>query len=233
MEKGVGMSEFEPSPEALRAAAKMLVGVRDRIEQERKDENMAKTQVREPGVMTGLSHGVDIRNFRQGTLPRNTLPTWIREGARIRGYGDGVLMFPTLITLDDRDVAWDLQAHGDGDACVVAQSAKRWGVINAYMYRTTAWIDFDGVGPIVRYMVSARLRENVINPFDDRQFDLIVPGMYELLAPTRTKDLSAATRAVQRERQRRRRAENPDPGKHGIKTRPVAFMGRVIAGQGM
>ena len=126
-------------------------------------------------------HGIEVRGIRY-EKPGNNLPNWVKQQTAERGYGDAVQPISLFVTDDDISSAFDCAAQGNGNSCVMAQAGKRLGAKQVYFYRTTAWVDF-GSGPIVRYLTSKAIYNNVIDPFDRGDRQAISGGVYPLMPP--------------------------------------------------
>ena len=168
-----------------------------------------KTPPRKAPGRRKAPHGLTTTNITD-TRPGNNLPPFIKDQAETRGYGDAADHLDLVVTQEDINKACAAQAHGDGRACVMAQAAKRLSAQHFYFYRTSAWVDW-GIGPIMRYITSNAIRDNIIKPFDNHDRAHIEPGKYKLRAP-------APSMRLTRQRQR---ATNP----HGKGTRknPMVF----------
>jgi hypothetical protein len=132
-------------------------------------------------------HGIRVDEITH-TRPGNGLPTWVKDKAEARGYGDALDPLSLYITDDDINAACDAVAQGDGSQCVMAQAGQRLGAEAVYFYRTTAWIDF-GSGPILRFLTSKSIYRNVIEPFDSGDRAAITGGVYPLTPARRSKSL--------------------------------------------
>jgi len=138
-----------------------------------------------PHKMTGpgqAPHGMTVRHHTFNR-PANNLPPMVKDQAVERGYGDAITPLSLNVTQTDITKACDALAQGNGRACVMAQAGKRLGAVAIYFYRTSAWVDW-GAGPIMRYITSAGIRNNIIKPFDNNDRVHIVAGIYDLKAPT-------------------------------------------------
>lgn len=143
--------------------------------------------------------------------PGASLPRWVRDATKTRGYGDATQPLSLYIQEGDIAEAFACAAQGNGSACVMAQAGKRIGAQAVYFYRTTAWIDF-GTGPIVRFMTSKQIYNNVISPFDRGDRDSIEPGIYHLTPINKSKRLGS-------DRDRKRNPQRK--GTPGVGTRAV------------
>ena len=132
-------------------------------------------------------HGTKVREIRYDK-PGNNLPKWVKEQTAERGYGDALQPISLFVTEDDINSAFDCAAQGNGDSCVMAQAGKRLGAKQVYFYRTTAWLDF-GSGPIVRYLTSKSIYNNVIDPFDRGDRQAVSGGVYPLIPPPESQSL--------------------------------------------
>jgi hypothetical protein len=150
-----------------------------------------------------LPNGLEVVNLTTDKVPTN-LPRFVREAAAQRGYGDATQTLSLYIHEGDIGEAFACAAQGNGSACVMAQAGMRIGARAVYFYRTTAWIDF-GVGPIVRFMTSRAIYNNVIAPFDRGDRDNVQPGIYHLTPPTPARGLDR-----EKNRKRDRTGVNPD-----------------------
>lgn len=137
----------------------------------------------------GLPNGIEVQGITYGD-PGNNLPHFVRDAARVRGYGDSKGPWSMYVHPDDIDRAFQEKAHGNGAACVMAQAGTRLGAQMIYFYRTSAWVDF-GSGPIVRYLIPKATYRNVIDPFDRNERTGVLAGMYPLLAPNGETTLKA------------------------------------------
>lgn len=160
-----------------------------------------------------------VTNVRKGD-PGNSLPKWVRNIARTRGYGDAAATLSNLVTDAEIDKAFEEKAHGNGDACVLAQMTARMGARQAYFYRHTAWVDF-GSGPLVYFVSTPKTFESVIKPFDDGDRANTLPGTYDLKPPAPSRALGQAMRRRDKGGYERRKSKNPTE-------RPPADFSRVV-----
>lgn len=155
--------------------------------------------------------------------PATTLPKWVREAAKTRGFGDAAEPLSLFVTAEDKAIAFAEAAQGNGAACVMAQAGRRLGAKHVYFYRSTAWVDF-GSGPIVRYVTSSEIYRNVISPFDDGDQEAVMPGVYHLLPPSPGMQLPTVRDETTKKRHRQGYKTGTAPN------RSTAHMGRVVLG---
>jgi hypothetical protein len=164
-----------------------------------------------------LPRGIKVKNLTKGD-PGNNLPSWVKEISTTRGYGDAVYPLSLYVTDEDIDRAFEEVAHGDGNACAMAQAGSRLGAQRVYFYRTTAWVDF-GDGPILRFSTGSDVYRHVIEPFDRGVRPEMHAGIYHLLPPNKSKSLATL------------RTKKTDPERKGTgSTNPKPYMGRVVMG---
>lgn len=132
-------------------------------------------------------HGIKVDKIIHKE-PGNGLPRWVKEAAATRGYGDSLEPLSLFVTQGDIDTAFDCAAQGDGARCVMAQAGQRLGAKSVYFYRTTAWVDF-GTGPILRFLTSRAIYQNVIEPFDKGERTEVTAGVYPLTPPNKSNSL--------------------------------------------
>lgn len=132
-------------------------------------------------------NGLEVENITYKN-PGNNLPKFVRQAAEVRGYGDATQTLSLFVQDTDISEAFSCASQGNGSACVMAQAGTRIGAKAVYFYRTTAWIDF-GYGPIVRFLTSKSIYENVIAPFDKGNRESVLPGIYHLTPPDRSRSL--------------------------------------------
>jgi hypothetical protein len=136
------------------------------------------------------------------TTSGTNLPKWVKENVKERGYCDSMQSLVLWIGQDDIDEAFACVAAGDGARCVMAQAAKRIGAEAAYFYRTTAYVMFPGDGPILRYETGKSIYNNIIKPFDDKNRDKVISGLYTLMPPKHRRIASERKRHHDREHPR-------------------------------
>lgn len=142
------------------------------------------------------------------------LPAWVITGT----VGDA----PRDCTLNIREDHKHSAVPNKGDECVAAQCALRsLGAVHVYFYRTTAYVQFDHGGPVWRFVVSAALLRDVIKPLDAGRPEDIVPGLYDLLAPTASQRLGAAVKRRTALRIRREQGQAPPAKRRKYKARPM------------
>lgn len=134
-------------------------------------------------------HGIKVGEITH-TRPGNGLPKWVKDAAETRGYGDALEPISLYVTDADIDSAFKCAAQGNGSKCVMAQAGQRLGAKSVYFYRTTAWVDF-GTGPILRFLTTKSVYDNVITPFDKGERENVNGGIYPLTPPTKSNSLKS------------------------------------------
>lgn len=171
--------------------------------------------------ISGTVMGIHYRAARYGR-PFPNAPQWLKELYPTRGVADALDPFQLLVTPANLAAAIAVQGVGDGSACVLYQAGTRSGVMNLYIFRGTAWLDF-GTGPALRFTVPVRASVNVVRPFDDGRYDDVIPGVYALEPPSVGNTLSRRD-AINKQRE----PKQARPKKTGIR-KGGSDMSRCIA----
>ena len=167
-------------------------------------------------------HGIRVGEITHKE-PGNGLPKWVREAATERGYCDAE--DPLSLFVNERDIkeAFSCAAQGNGAKCVMAQAGQRLGAESVYFYRSTAWVDFGGDFPILRFKTTKSIYNNIIDPFDRGDRDAVIAGIYPLTPPTGSHKLE---RRREYNKNRTGRSHNRRDGDE--QRRPVAHTERVV-----
>lgn len=143
---------------------------------------------------------------------------WLRSGDVIDAKKS------VTLSITERDIQG--ATPGAGDKCVAARCALRaLDALHVYVYRTVAYAQFEEGGSIERFTVSGEMFRCVIKPLDEDRPGDIVPGRYDLRAPSKSERMGEAVKRRTALRTRREEGRAPPPVPVGYRPRPM--VGRI------